>query len=182
MPNYHRVKIEGGTYFFTVVTYHRLPILTNQPARTILHEAWENTQKRFPFETIAVCLLPDHIHCIWKLFEGDTNYSIRWKEIKRLFTKRYLKEIGPGETRNESRLKRGEAAIWQRRFWEHTIENQEDLEMHLDYIHYNPIKHGYVKRAIDWQWSSFQRYVIEGVYDINWIGGDEGRIQRLSWE
>jgi putative transposase len=182
MPEYRRSKVEGGTYFFTVVTYHRLPILTNETSRKLLHLAWENTQLRFPFETIAICLLPDHLHCIWKLPDGDSNYSVRWKEIKGLFTKSYLKEIGPGEARNESRQKHGEAAIWQRRFWEHTISDEDDLEMHLDYIHYNPIKHHYVDKASDWQWSSFQRYVKEGIYDINWVGGDEGRIQRMDWE
>lgn len=182
MPEYRRSKVEGGTYFFTVVMYHRLPIFANETARDILHDAWNNTQKRFPFETWAVCLLPDHLHCIWKLPECDDNYSLRWKEIKRLFTKGYLNKIGYGEERNQSRQKRGEAAIWQRRFWEHTIETEEDLEIHLDYIHFNPVKHGYVKHAADWSFSSFQRYVKEGIYAIDWNGGEEGRIQRLCWE
>lgn len=147
MPEYRRNRIEGGTYFFTVVTYQRRPILTNSSAREILHYAWLDTKQRFPFETLAICLLPDHLHCIWKMPEGDANYSTRWKEIKGLFTKRYLQEIGPGEERNASRIKRNEAAIWQRRFWEHTIEDEDDLETHVDYIHYNPIKHGFVERA-----------------------------------
>jgi len=86
--------------------------------------------------------------------EADANYSIRWKEIKRLFTKQFLKEIGPGSQRNESRQKRQEAAIWQRRFWEHSIKDDEDFERHLDYIHYNPVKHGYVEKAADWMWST----------------------------
>lgn len=182
MPEYRRCRVDGGTYFFTVVTFHRLPIFIKEPARRILHQAWMETNQRFPFSTIAVCLLPDHLHCLWKLPEGDSNYSIRWKEIKRLFTKRYLKEIGPGEERNFSRLKRNEAAIWQRRFWEHTILDEEDLELHLDYIHYNPIKHGYVGHTEDWPWSSFARYVKAGIYENDWVGGDEGRIQRLDWE
>jgi putative transposase len=182
MPEYRRSKVEGGTYFFTVVTYHRLPILTNEIARGILHSAWINTKQRFPFETLAVCLLPDHLHCIWKLPQGDGNYSIRWKEIKGLFTKGYLTQIGPGEERNQSRQKRKEAAIWQRRFWEHTIETEDDLETHLDYIHYNPVKHGIARHAADWAFSSFHRYVKEGIYEMDWNGGEEGRIQRLGWE
>jgi putative transposase len=93
-----------------------------------------------------------------------------------------LNEIGLGEERNDSRVKRHEAAIWQRRFWEHTINDEEDFEMHLDYIHYNPVKHGYVDRPADWAWSSFQRYVKEGIYENDWIGGDEGRIQKLDYE
>ncbi|MHB8086926.1 MAG: REP-associated tyrosine transposase [Anaerolineaceae bacterium] len=182
MPEYRRKRIEGGTYFFTVVTYQRRPILTSVPARRILHNAWVDTKRRFPFENLAVCLLPDHLHCIWKLPEGDTNYSIRWKEIKRLFTKSYLMEVGPGGERDESRVKRNEAAIWQRRFWEHTIEDEVDLEVHFDYIHYNPIKHGLVESISDWQWSSFHRYVNEGYYDNDWVGGDEGRNLNLSYD
>ena len=182
MPNYLRSKEEGGIYFFTVVTFHRIPILTEEKARGILHNAWENTRLRFPFETKAICLLPDHLHCILKLPERDANYSLRWGEIKRLFTKGYLNEIGPGEERNASRIKRGEAAIWQRRFWEHMIETEDDLETHLDYIHYNPVKHGYVTRAADWAFSSFHRYVREGIYALDWNGGEKGRLERLSWE
>jgi putative transposase len=168
MPQYRRSTIEGGAYFFTVVTYDRLPILTMDDVRPLLHSAWMDVHTRFPFTTIAVCLLPDHLHCIWSLPEGDANYSVRWKEIKRLFTKGYLSQIGPGETRNASRLKRGEAAVWQRRFWEHTIRDQDDLHRHMDYIHYNPVKHGLVKRVVDWPWSSFHRCVIKGYYEIGW--------------
>lgn len=182
MPNYIRSYVEGGTYFFTVVTYQRKPILTTEPARAILRRAWNEVRERYPFETIAVCLLPDHIHCIWRLSKGDMDYSTRWMEIKRRFTIRYLKTIGPGGERNSSRKKQLEAAVWQRRFWEHTIEDVEDLEVHVDYIHFNPIKHGLVKRAIDWPYSSFARYVKMGIYDENWIGGDEGRLQLLSWD
>jgi len=105
MPEYRRNKLDGGTFFFTVVTYHRKPILTGERERNFLHAAWEDVRTRFPFETIAVCLLPDHLHCIWKLPEMDMNYSIRWKEIKRLFTKAYLEQIGPGEKRNQSRIR-----------------------------------------------------------------------------
>ena len=182
MPNYHRIFAEGGTFFFTVVTYDRLPILSHEHARNILHQAWFEVKERFPFKTLAVCLLPDHLHCIWKLPEGDADYPIRWKEIKRRFTVRYLQEVGPGEERNQSRQKKQEAAIWQRRYWEHTIDHQEDLEEHLDYIHYNPIKHGYVKQAGDWPYSSFPRYVKRGIYEPDWAGGETGRIQRLDWE
>jgi putative transposase len=137
---------------------------------------------RFPFETIAVCLLPEHLHCIWRLPEGDANYAMRWREIKSRFTRRYLEEVGPGGERNDSRQKRKEAAIWQRRFWEHTIESEDDLEEHMDYIHYNPVKHGLVERATDWPYSSFLRYVKVGIYDEDWQGGDEGRLQMLEWE
>jgi len=127
-----------------------------------------DVRKRFPFTTDAVCLLPEHIHCIWTLPDRDINYSVRWKEIKRLFTKSYLDQIGPGDIRSESRVRRGEAAIWQRRFWEHTIRDQTDLCRHLDYIHYNPVKHELVQTVSDWPWSSFHRYVKMGYYETNW--------------
>ena len=181
MPDYRRSLVEGGTYFFTLVTYDRLPILNTEHSRKILHQSWVEVKERFYFETVAVCLLPDHLHCIWKLPEGDADYPVRWKEIKRRFTIRYLKEIGPGEERNLSRQKKHEAAIWQRRYWEHTLFEQVDFEEHLDYIHYNPIKHGFVTRAIDWPFSSFPRYVKEGIYEADWAGGETGRIQGLDW-
>jgi putative transposase len=168
MPEYRRSPIEGGTYFFTVVTFNRLPILTTFEARKLLRMAWMDVRERYPFTIDAVCLVPEHLHCIWTLPDGDANYSIRWKEIKRLFTKGYLTQIGPGETRNESRLRRGEAAIWQRRFWEHTIRDEVDLNRHRDYIHYNPVKHGLVKIVAEWPWSSFHRYVGLGYYEAGW--------------
>jgi len=96
-------------------------------ARRLLRTAWENVPERIPFVIDAVCLLPEHIHCIWTLPEGDADYSKRWGEIKKLFTKGYLEQIGPGESRNESQKRRGEAAIWQRRFWEHTIRDEVSL-------------------------------------------------------
>ena len=128
MPEYRRSFIEGGTFFFTVVTYHRLPILTTLQGRKLLHSAWVDVRERFPFTLDAVCLLPEHIHCIWVLPEGDANYSSRWKEIKRLFTMNYLEQVGPGGIRNESRVRRGEAAVWQRRFWEHTVRDERAFE------------------------------------------------------
>lgn len=172
MPEYRRVKVNGGCFFFTVVTFHRRPFLTDEKVRGLLHDAWINTRNRFPFTTEAICLLPDHIHCIWQLPENDTDYSVRWKEIKRLFTKGYLQQIGPGDERNDSHIKKGEAGIWQRRFWEHTIRDQEDFNRHVEYIHYNPVKHGLVNQVLDWPWSSFHRYIKMGVYDQDWGWND----------
>jgi putative transposase len=168
MPNFRRNYQPGGTYFFTVVTYNRLPILTNPISRSILRSAWDDVRKRFPFSTLAVCLLPDHLHCIWTLPEDDWNYSMRWKEIKRLFTKAYLPSADTYEVTNASRKKRGEASIWQRRFWEHTIQNDIDLQRHIDYIHFNPVKHSLVENVIDWPWSSYHRYIQRGICDPTW--------------
>ena len=164
MPVYRRALIEGGSYFFTVVTYNRRKILIDLRARELLREAWESVQLKFPFSIPAICLLPDHIHCIWTLPEGDANYSLRWKEIKRLFTNRYLEHVGPGAIRNESHQRSGEAAIWQRRFWEHVLRDEEDFNRHVDYIHFNPVKHGLVKEMEEWPWSSFHRYQKMGYY------------------
>lgn len=168
MPEYRRTFIEGGTYFFTVVTYNRFAILTTEEGRNFLHEAWLEVCERLPFETVAVCILPDHLHCIWTLPEGDANFSGRWKEIKRVFTRRYLEQVGPGRVVSASRIKHGEAAVWQRRFWEHAIRDEEDFCRHLDYIHYNPVKHGLVQRVSDWPYSSFHRYVKRGWYNPDW--------------
>jgi len=167
MPNYRR-QYGGNAYYFTVVTYNRIPIFTSDLARGILHRAWKIVSERFPFTTVAICLLPDHIHTIWTLPESDGDYSVRWKEIKRQFTQGYLVETGSIESRSESRQKRHEAAVWQRRFWEHTISDDDDLARHVDYIHFNPVKHGLTKRVQDWPWSSFHRYVREGYYDAEW--------------
>ena len=132
MPEYRRSILEGGTFFFTVVTFNRQPILTTPVAREILHSAWVTIQDRFPFETEPVCLLPEYVHCICRSPEGDSNYSICWKEIKRLFTRDYWNQVRPGELLNKSHQKQREAAIWQRRFWEHTIRNQEDFARHME--------------------------------------------------
>ena len=124
-PTYQLAAVES--------LYHRLPILTtDESTRSILHAAWLDVRGRFPFKTVAVCLLPEHLHCIWSLPERDAAYPVRWKEIKRLFTKAYLDRVGPGEERNASRLKQGEAAIWQRRYWEHIIRDEDDLRRHED--------------------------------------------------
>ncbi len=178
MPNYHRFH-EGNAYFFTVVTFNRLPIFNSDKSLQILHDSFEIVEERFPFTTFAICILPDHIHTIWILPENDQNYSVRWKEIKFQFTKRYLSEIGPGEDRNPSRQKRGEAAIWQRRFWEHNILDDDDLARHIDYIHFNPVKHGLVTQPDEWRWSSFPGFVDDGYYGSEWsfTGRDDGNAE-----
>ena len=171
MPDYRRAIVPGGTFFITMVTFKRSPILTQAGARAILHDAWEDVTKRFPFTTEAICLLPDHIHAVITLPEDETNFSIRIREIKRLFTKAYLAEFGSSRPRNQSRVDKGEATVWQRRFYEHTIRDERDLETHIEYIHYNPVKHGLVDRVSAWEWTSFHRYVKEGLYLPDWGEG-----------
>jgi putative transposase len=170
--------VEGGIYFFTLVTYNRQPLLVKPSARKILHNSLESVKKKHPFVMNAICLLPDHLHCIWTLPENDSDYSLRWKEIKRQFSHNYLPIAGIIAPPNESRQNRQESPIWQRRFWEHTIRDEADLEAHLNYIHFNPVKHGLVMKPGDWEWSSFLRYVDEGKYDQDW--GNQVEMSRLS--
>lgn len=171
MPNYRRSFVEGGTFFFTFITFNRRPILTSPLARKLLRDAWKRVQRDYPFTVIAICLLPEHFHCLISLPEGDNDYPLRWRAIKGIFSRQYKKAGGEIGIRNESRIKRRESAVWQRRYWEHQIRNDKDLQKHFDYIHYNPVKHGLVTRVRDWPWSSFHRYVKEGHYQLDW-GGD----------
>jgi putative transposase len=171
MPEYRRPQIPGGTFFITIVTYKRFPILTDPRARAILNDVWHVVTERFPFTTDAICLLPDHIHALITLPEEETNFSIRIREIKRLFTKAYLTEIGSMRPRSQSRINKREATVWQRRFYEHTIRDERDLEIHVEYIHYNPVKHGLVDLVSEWEWSSFHRYVKDGLYSPDWGEG-----------
>jgi putative transposase len=164
MPNYIRARFEGGFYFFTVVTYERKKLFQKELARRCLREAIEKTRSRQPFETIAFCLLFEHLHCIWKLPENDADYSKRWSSIKGRFSKEYLNLNGRRREASPSRARKGEVCIWQRRFWEHQIRDENDLQRHIDYIHYNPVKHGLVQKVERWPWSTYHKYVREGFY------------------
>ena len=166
MSNYRRDFTQGGMYFFTVVLENRQSNLLTSYIEE-LREAFAETQKYYPFEIVAICILPDHFHLIMQLPEYDDNYSVRIQNLKHNFTKRL-----PINFRFPSKSKpnRREAGIWQRRFWEHLIRDDEDLANHLDYIYYNSVKHGYVKIVKDWQFSSFHRDVRNGIYPENWGG------------
>jgi putative transposase len=167
MSRYRRA-LTGTSYFFTVVTHHRRPILCRMPVRQALRAAIERVRLRLPFETKAMVLMPDHLHCIWTLPEGDTNFSMRWSQIKHdvSFMCRNLHET----SLSASRQSRREASIWQRRFWEHQIRDEIDMERHVDYIHFNPVKHGFVSAAWKWPYSTFSRYVRDGTYPPDWGG------------
>lgn len=169
MSNYRRAR-EGNTYFFTLVTYQRQPILCLDQCSAALKEVIKEVQFEHPFEIKAWALLPDHLHCIWELPEGDFNYSMRWGLIKKEVTKRIrlsYEMVGTAHP-TESRKKHREGTVWQRRFWEHQIRNERDFAVHCDYIHYNPVKHGLVKSPKDWLHSTFHRYVKEGAYPMEW--------------
>jgi putative transposase len=170
MPQYRRARIEGSIFFFTVVLADRSSnLLVDQIDR--MRRAYRMVQERRPFETIAICVLPDHIHSLWALPEGDSDFSTRWGLIKSGFSR----GLDP-RSRSESKIVKREKGIWQRRYWEHAIRDDADLERHADYVHFNPVKHGYVKRVVDWPHSSFHRYVDRGLLDPDW-GGDMKDIQ-----
>lgn len=167
MTNYRRVDFPGGYYFFTVVTHLRRPILIEPLARECLHAAWDDAKRQMPFEDVAVCLLPDHLHCVWKLPLDDADFSVRWARIKSGFTRRYLEAGGTESSQSPSRHGKRERGIWQRRFWEHQIRDERDLQRHIDYVHYNPVKHGLVEDVEHWPWSSYHRWAQERPYPGN---------------
>ena len=164
MSNYRRAKFCGGYYFFTVVTDKRRKILTTDIARLLLHNAFEKVRDARGYETIAFCLLPEHFHCIWKLPEGDNDFSTRWSLIKKSFTYNYLRTGKTETSQSASRTKHRHRGVWQKRFWEHQIRDESDLQTHVDYIHYNPVKHELVKNLADWPWSTFHKYLENGRY------------------
>ncbi|MGH8216686.1 MAG: REP-associated tyrosine transposase [Rhodanobacteraceae bacterium] len=164
MVLYRRNRVPGASYFFTITLRDRSSrLLVDAVAE--LRVAYASACRRLPFETIAVVVLPDHLHAVWRLPEGDAGYSGRWRAIKAGFV-RNLRRRGFAIPINE----KGEANVWQRRFWEHTIRNEIDLHTHIDYVHWNPVKHGDSKRVCDWPYSSFHGYVRDGILANNWGG------------
>lgn len=168
MSDYRRFYISGGSYFFTVVTERRAAILANDSARDCLREAIRHCQKQLPFHVDALVLLPDHIHTIWTLPEGHCDYSKRWGIIKKLFTQHWLALGGSEQVISRSRLRYRRRGVWQRRFWEHAIRDERDYQNHFDYLHFNPVKHGWVKNVVDWPYSSFHHWVEQGIYSKEW--------------
>jgi putative transposase len=168
MPNYRRAFQPGGTFFFTLVTAGRRPIFATQPARDLLHEAVASCGRRWRFDYDAGVLLPDHLHAIWTLPRGDADFSRRWALIKRTFTSEYLAAGGTERAVYPGQAKLRRRGVWQPRFYEHLIRDEDDLHRHLDYIHYNPVKHGYVACPHAWPHSSFDRYVREKKYEPTW--------------
>jgi putative transposase len=163
MPNYRRLWVPGGTYFFTVnLADRRGRVLTaNIDA---LRAAFRETRAARPFEIVAVVVMPNHLHCIWTLPAGDVDNPRRWSQLKAAFSRRVPHE----DVVCRSRIERRERGIWQRRYWERCIVDEDDLRSHVDYIHYNPVKHGAASRAYDWPHSSFRLWVAEGAYPEDW--------------
>jgi putative transposase len=152
--NYRRARVSGGTWFFTVVTHGRQPLFGSDENVEILKRALDEENSVRPFSIDAIAILPDHLHCIWTLPEGDNNFSTRWRRVKT----RVSQSMGGGTP----------AKIWQNRFWEHLVRDEIDFERHADYIHYNPVRHGYVSLPGDWPYSSFHDYAARGIYPPGW--------------
>jgi len=169
MPEYRRPIAPGATFFFTLVTNFRQPILTGAKALGFLRTAFREERDHHPFVIDGIVVLPEHLHCIWTLPADDTRFSMRWSLIKGRFTGLFLANGGTETGRSASRRGRGERGVWQRRFWEHVIRDEDDYGRHMDYIHYNPVKHGLVCCPHGWPHSSFQKWVRQGAYAADWM-------------
>jgi len=173
MPEYRRLRIPGCCYFFTVnLADRRSSLLTDRVAD--LRHAVRRARVLAPFRIDAWLVLPDHMHAIWTLPEGDDDFPRRWRVIKDLFSRR----LDPLEKISRSRASQGERGIWQRRYWEHAIRDDPDLAAHLDYVHFNPVRHGHVSHPAEWPYSSFRACVARGLYPSAWLGSDDGRHDR----
>lgn len=168
MPDYRRNRVPGGTYFFTVNLRERQSnlLVTHIAA---LREAVRKTRTARPFHIDAWVVLPDHMHCVWTLPDGDTDFPGRWRAIKTVFSK----SVALPEQPSGTIAGRDTRSVWQPRYWEHTMRDERDYAAHVDYTHFNPVKHGYVRHPADWPYSSFHRCVAAGMYPAAWRGGDD---------
>ncbi|HEX6441349.1 MAG TPA: transposase [Stellaceae bacterium] len=166
MPDYRRNRIPGAPYFFTVNLRDRRSDLLVAHI-DVLRDAVRGVRLELPFRIDAWVVLPEHMHCLWTLPEGDSDFPERWRRIKAAFT-----HALPDPERSLTKLRNGERGIWQRGYWEHTIRDEHDYAAHMDYIHFNPVKHGYVVNPGEWPFSSFRRCVEAGLYAAAWLGGN----------
>ena len=179
MSDYRRWFMPGGTYFLTLVTYQRQPILTTEDGRNFLREAILDVWRPHRFKLVAAVLLAAHFHLIVSLPAGDCRYSMRIQRIKAGFTRRWL-NAGHSEVEvTKAEREKNQHGIWQPRFWEHTVRDEDDLDRCADYIHWNPRKHELVQRVVDYPWSSFHRFVREGHYESHW-GGERPESLKLT--
>ena len=163
VPNYRRDRTPGGSYFFTLVTHQRQPWLCRPEARAALRHAVRQVRASWPFRIEAWVLLPDHLHCIWTLPEGDADFSTRWRLVKR-----HVGRVLAGARGISGRDK--QRPLWQNRFWEHRLRDERDFGAHCAYIHYNPVKHGLCGCPQDWPWSTIHRFIRTGLYPHGWGG------------
>jgi putative transposase len=191
MPRYLRWKINEATYFFTVVTQRQRPLFAERQNRRWLRASFQMAHRALPFEIDAIVLLPDHLHVLMRPLEG-VDYSKVWRKIKSTFTNHVLRRQQTGASKDDAPYlggkgasngdapygfgrgrRKGEADVWQRRFYEHTVRDENDWGRHVDYIHWNPVKHGLVRRPQDWRWSSIHRYITKGLLVPDWPSGKD---------
>ena len=165
---YRRSAAMGGTFFFTVNLANRSSRLLTRYIH-VLRDTMCRVQRAHPFKIVAMVVLPDHMHAVWTLPSSDSDFPLRWSLIKSGFSRSLEKTEYIDETRRRKR----ERGIWQRRYWEHQIRNNDDLTRHVDYIHINPVKHGHAGAPIDWPYSSIHRYIRQGLLPVDW-GVDRG--------
>jgi putative transposase len=168
MSQYRRFYVPGSTVFLTVVTYQRVPLFENPENVQYLRRSLKTVQASMPFEFVAGVVMPEHLHFLWTMPEGDGNYSKRIGRMKVLFTQALRGEDYVPEAISRSRRKHRESDVWQRRFWEHTIRDERDFQNHCDYLHANPVKHGLTRCPHEWELSSFHRWVKQGKYPTDW--------------
>ena len=163
LTNYRRIHAPGATWFFTVNLAQRRSGLLVEHIDA-LRGALRYVQRRHPFIIEAMVILPDHLHAIWTLPPDDAGYPMRW----RLFKSWFSRHVPEGEQKSSSRIGKGERGIWQRRYWEHMVRDERDFCRCVDYIHFNPVKHGHVARVVDWPYSTFHRHVAKGWLPADW--------------
>ena len=166
---YRRAEVKGGTYFFTVTLADRKQTLLIDEIDT-LRLVINKVKKQHPFQLDAMVVLPEHLHAILTLPINDNDFANRWMLIKSGFSRQLPKR----ERINDSRKSKGERGIWQRRYWEHLVRDELDFERHVDYIHHNPVKHGYVNQAVDWPYSTIHEYITKGILVKNWAYEETG--------
>jgi putative transposase len=171
MGNYLRTWQPGGTFFFTLTLADRKCALLTEHI-DLLREALRQALRRRPFRIDAMVVLPEHLHLLCTLPPADTDYATRIAHLKAGFSRAL-----PPECRAPARRSRRELGVWQRRYWEHTIRNDQDLLAHVDYIHYNPVKHDHVDQVCDWPWSTFHRFVAQGLLPLDWAGIKDGGLR-----
>ncbi len=173
MPRYHRFYLPNHPVFITCVTYDRVKLFASRENLDLLWRVVQKTRERHPFNLSAYAILPDHFHWLVELPEEQPNFSTVMQQFKWKFTVEYRKihEVEPG------------FSPWQKRFWDHVIRDERDWENHIDYIHWNPVKHGLVGKPEDWEQSSFREWVKEGYYEDEWgRDGEPDGIKGLRYE
>ena len=168
MSRYRRQQAPGSKWFFTVVTYKRRTFLCDEKVRNALRCSINKVQTRYPFKIEAWVLLPDHFHCIWTLPDQDTNFQLRMSLLKRYVTQSCASFLHQDSLNTPSGRKRKESTIWQRRYWEHQLQTEKDFRNHMDYIHYNPVKHELCQSPAEWPYSTIHRLTKEGIYPQDW--------------